>query len=131
MYRRIRKWIHKRIYNLLIYRTIVLDKTSLIYYDKLDTFCVIEIQSSKGPFKFLFKKDRRSRRRLNKEAPGVTNYIIELEPPPELNAVNNAVNSKLVIVVKIVLFKPDYAILTELLMDNYLDKILNHIYKSK
>lgn len=131
MFRRIRKWIHKRIYSFLIYRTIVLDKASVLHYDKLATFCEIEIQSDKGPFKFLFKKDRRSRIRPNKQTPGVTNYIIELQPPESLQEINNTVNTKLVIVVKIMLFKPDYTILTELLMDSYLDKILGHIYRSQ
>lgn len=129
MFANFRKWLHKKIYKSLIYKTIVLDKNSIPYYEKLETFCALEVNTDKGIFKFLFKKDRRKNKRKENEIPAITNYIIELIVPDELLTQQTPIKDKIVIVVKVMLFKPDYEILTELLTDTYLDTILGHITK--
>lgn len=130
MFKRIRKSLLKQIYNLLIFRAIVTDRSNLLRYKKLHTFCVIELPCDKGVFKFNFKKDMRSEKRL-KKTPGLIDYVIELEVPENLVTIDDTIRNKVVIVVKIVLFKIDYEILTELLMERYLDKILHHIQKNR
>lgn len=127
MFCKLRKWLHKKIYKALIYKTIVLDKTSILHYDKLEPFCEFNVETDKGKFKFIFKKDRRKNRRTEPVPPAISNYIIELRIPEELIPSNDAVKNKIVIVVKVMLFKPDYEILTELLTDTYMDTILKYI----
>ena len=127
MFKEIRKWLHKKIYKLLIYRTIVLDRHSVAHYDRLETFCSIDMQTDKGIFKFLFKKDRRKKTRYQETVPSINNYVIELVVPDGLIPYDEAIKNKLVVVVKVMLFKVDYEILTELLADLYLDQILKYI----
>lgn len=126
MFKEIRKWLYKKIYKLLIYRTIVLDRHSVAHYDRLETFCSIDMQTDKGIFKFLFKKDRRKKTRYQETIPSINNYVIELVVPDGLIPYNETIKNKLV-VVKVMLFKVDYEILTELLADLYLDQILKYI----
>jgi hypothetical protein len=122
-----RKWLHKKIYKALIYKTIVLDKSSVVHYDKLDPFCEFNVETDKGVFKFIFKKDRRKTNRPDTNPPTISSYIIELKVPEHLIPTDDTVNSKIVIVVKVMLFKPDYEVLTELLTDAYMDTILKYI----
>ena len=127
MFEGIRKWLHKKIYKLLIYRTIVLDRHSVQHYDRLETFCSIDMQTDKGVFKFLFKKDRRKKTRYQETIPSINNYIIELVVPDGLIPYDETIKNKLVVVVKVMLFKVDYEILTELLAELYLNQILKYI----
>lgn len=131
MFKTLRKWLYKKLYKALVYKAIVLDKSSIHHYDKLETFCALDVNTDKGIFKFLFKKDRRKNKRDEKVIPSVTNYIIELLIPEELATDDNIIKNKIVIVVKVMMFKPDYDILTEVLTDMYLDAILYHVKSRK
>lgn len=128
-YGKLRKWLHRSIYSFLIYKTIVLDKQSVRSYAKSSVFCTIDVNTDKGVFKFIFKRDRRIKRRNENMFPNITNYIVELEIPENLIPYDETIKNKIVVVVKIALFKPDYNVLTELLVDIYLDRILKYIVK--
>ena len=127
MFKLFRAWMTKVLYNLLIYKTIVLDKTRVANYEKMATFCELDVRTDKGVFKFIFKEDVRRSIRKERKFPSVNNYIIELLIPSHLSPVDTTVTEKVVMVVKVVLYKPDYEVLTQLLIERYLDSILLHI----
>lgn len=131
MFSRLRSFFLRLLYKALIYKTIVLDKTSLYNYDKLITFCALDIETDKGKFTFLFKQDRRKNSRNRYNFLSVANFIIELVIPENLLPVEDTVKEKIVIVVKIMLFKVDYEIFTRVLTDTYLDSIINHVKSRK
>ncbi len=125
MLARLRKFCLKWIYRTLIYKSIVVDKEEMPAYLELENICAMNVDTEKGPFVFLFKRDRRTS--PVEKIPYISNYIIELDLPEGLMPKNTAIRDKLVIVVKMVLFKPDYRILIEILTEIYLDRILNFI----
>jgi len=127
MFKKIKYYILKRIYKLLIFRIVLLDKTSVKHYDVLETFCEIDLKTDKGIFKFQFKKDRRKRRNSREKIPSINTYLIELIVPETIVPKTDLLKNKIVVVVKVALFNVDYKILTELLMDLYLNEILKNI----
>lgn len=123
MYKRLMVWLLKKAYRKTMLRIIVLDKANFSYYEQLNPFCTLEIETDHGPFIFQFKEDRRkSKRRRDRLA--IRTYIVELIPPKELKPVTFDLSSKLVLAIKLLFFKPNYEALTQVLMDIYLDTML-------
>ena len=54
----------------------------------------------------------------------IRTYIVELIPPKDLVPVTFDLSSKIVLAVKLLFLKPNYEILTQVLMDIYLDTML-------
>lgn len=130
MYNYLIRLLTKNIYKVLIYNTIILDDSSTNHYSKIEPFCIIEIPTTSGMFKFQFKKDRRKSRRNLDSFPNIANYIIQLIIPDELKYTNKYLSDIVVVVVKVAFCKPNYEILTEVLSDKYLTSILNRIEKA-
>lgn len=130
MFKRIRKWFLKLVYRALIFKSVVIDRDNIPVYSKLETLCAMEVDTEKGPFTFLFKKDRRQKFKHD-VFPYVKSYVVELKLPEGVLPSNEAILNKVVIVIKIRLFEPDYQILIELLTEVYLDRILRFIVKEE
>jgi hypothetical protein len=127
MFKKIGEFFLKKLYKFLIYKTIVLSKESVIHYKKMDAFCTVSIDTDKGPFIFVFREDRRKQKRSNLGLVYINNFVVELTVPDGIISVNHVIENKLVMVVKVMLFKVNYKLLTEVLTDIYLDVILNYI----
>lgn len=127
MLEQIRSKLLKRLYKFLIFKTIVLGKDSVSAYRRMEAFCSVDIDTDKGPFTFIFREDRRKRPRPRLGIFYLNNFIVELTVPDGILSINHIIENKLVMVVKIMMFKVDYKLLTEVLTDIYLDAILNFI----
>ena len=127
MFKSIKGYLLKKLYKFLIFKTIVLDKDNACSYKRMEPFCEISIDTDKGPFKFIFKEDRRKHKRRRFGIIHINNFIIELLVPEGIVSSNSVIENKVVIVIKIMLFKINYTMLTEVLTDIYLDNILEYI----
>ena len=117
----------KRLYKFLIFKTIVLNKDSVVAYKRMEAFCSVSIDTDRGPFTFVFREDRRRSRRARLGFLYINNFVVELSVPDGIISINHIIENKLVMIVKIMLFKVDYKLLTEVLTDIYLDVILTYI----
>lgn len=117
------KNILKYFYRLFIFKVIVIDRNNFITYDKLKTFCEYELISNMGPIKFIFKEDRRRRKRKLDNILLLNSFLIELKVPDDIKLNREDLNDKVIIVIKLVLFKINYEILSEVLLDLYVDTI--------
>lgn len=118
-------WLLKKAYRRTMLRIVVLDRDNCSFYDKLEPICSLEVKTDHGPFLFQFKEDRRKKSRQKpRERMVISTYIVELIPPKELVPVTFDLSSKLVLAIKLLFFKPNYEVLTEVLMDVYLDTML-------
>lgn len=127
MFKRIWDFLLRVFYRLLIRKTIVLNRSSVVAYERLHTFCTVNVNTDRGVFTFYFKEDRRKSRRNSDRDSSIINYIIELGIPQGLIPEDKTINNKVVVVVKVNLFKINYDVLTKLLTDIYLDNILKDI----
>ena len=125
MYKRLMVWLLKKAYRKTMLRIVVLDKGNCSFYERLEPFCTLEVKTDHGPFLFQFKEDRRKRHRKRKrERMIIRTYIVELIPPKDLVPVTFDLSSKFVLAVKLLFLRPNYEILTQVLMDIYLDTML-------
>lgn len=121
MFTRVWHALLKRFYRKLVLKVIVLDINSRNHYLKLEPFCTLEVETVQGTFVFNFKEDRRSRRRGKLFKHSITNYLVELIPPKDIVVEDVAITNKIVLVVKVLLFKINYKVLVGVLTDIYLD----------
>lgn len=121
------KVILKYFYRLLIFKIIVIDRSNFVSYDKLKTFCEYELMSNMGPMRFIFKEDRRRKRRKLDNLLLLNSFLVELKVPDELVIKRQEINDKVIIVIKLILFKINYEILSEVLLDLYVDTIFEFI----
>ena len=128
MFSRLLVWLLKKVYRRTMLKVVVLNKSTYAFYEKLTAFCTLQVDTDHGPFIFQFKEDRRKgcRDRL-----ATKRYIIELIPPIELKGINCDISEKIVLAVKILIFKPNYQILTQVLADIYIDNMLIENNKRK
>lgn len=117
----------KYFYRLFIFKVIVIDRNNFVTYDKLKTFCEYELVSNMGPIKFIFKEDRRKRKRKLDNVLLLNSFLIELKVPDDIKLNREDLNDKVIIVIKLVLFKINYEILSEVLLDLYVDTIFTFI----
>lgn len=130
MFKYLKNVFLKRLYKLLIFRTIVLDKSSMSRYNNLRTFSELEVKTNKGAFTFIFKEDRRKTRLKKFNLLDIHSFLIELIVPTQIVSINKIIENHILVVVKVMIFKIDYKVLSEVLIDIYLDKIIEQ-YKSK
>lgn len=130
MFKYLKNVFLKRLYKLLIFRTIVLDKSSMSRYNNLRTFSELEVKTNKGTFTFIFKEDRRKTRLKKFNLLDIHSFLIELIVPTQIVSINKIIENHILVVVKVMIFKIDYKVLSEVLIDIYLDKIIEQ-YKSK
>lgn len=83
-----------------------------------------------GPMRFIFKEDRRSKRRKLDSLFLLKSFLVELKVPDEIVLNRQDLNDKVIIVIKIVLFNINYEILSEVLLDLYIDTIFSFIEKT-
>lgn len=121
------KNILKYFYRLFIFKVIVIDRNNFVTYDKLKTFCEYELISNLGPIKFIFKEDRRKRKRKLDNVLLLNSFLIELKVPDDIKLNREDINDKVIIVIKLVVFKINYEILSEVLLDLYVDTIFTFI----
>lgn len=117
----------KYFYRLFIFKVIVIDKQNFMTYDKLKTFCEYELISNMGPIKFVFKEDRRKRKRKLDNILLLNSFLIELKVPEDIKLNREDLSDKVIIVIKLVLFKINYEILSEVLLELYVDTIFTFV----
>ena len=123
MFDRIKLFILKRVYKFLILRIELIDKARLPKYELYKEFCTMHIDSNKGVFVFVFKKDRRNKDRVDyaNNLLKTTNYFVELIPPPGLRFKNDDLQNKVVMVVKLGISSISHKVLASLMLDLYID----------
>lgn len=99
-------------------------------YNNLRTFSELEVKTNKGAFTFIFKEDRRKTRLKKFNLLDIHSFLIELIVPTQIVSINKIIENHILVVVKVMIFKIDYKVLSEVLIDIYLDKIIEQ-YKSK
>lgn len=127
MFTNLLKRVLKHIYRLFIFKVIVINRSNFTTYDRLKTFCEYELVSNLGPIKFIFKEDRRKHRRKLDNILMLNSFLIELKVPEDVELNRPDVNDKVIIVIKFMLFKVNYEILSEVLMELYVDAIFTFI----
>jgi hypothetical protein len=108
------------LYRLLIVDTFITNKEQS-EIDRLTRISGLKVNTTKGEFIFNFYKDTTIDDVLSK-------YVIEVDVPEGANSLIKIINNKIVIVLKIRLKEVDMEILSEVLFNIYLDKIVT-IYK--
>lgn len=121
MLRRLKSYLLRRLYSLLVVKLQPVDKSVLKNYDKFRSFCTIRLFSNKGEFQFVFKEDRRKTVRSNKSFLLLTSYFVELLSPEEFNHPTNALYDKVIMVITIRLGPVNYEVMGRLLLDLYID----------
>lgn len=130
MIKNLKRLFLKFLYKLLIFKVIIVDRNSFTHYAKLNTFCEIELESNMGQIRFLFKEDRRKRKRNLDKIFMINNFLVELKVPENIVLKRQEINEKVIIVIKFILFKVNYEVLSEVLLDIYVTNILKYIEKN-
>lgn len=120
--------ILKFIYKNLIIRVVILDKNNFAHYDKLRVFSVIEINTNRGPIKFIFKEDRRNSKVKN-SWPFIKTFVVEIEIDDGIEVKHDFIKDKIVIVTKVVVIGINYKVLAHVLFDIYIDTFLKEYNK--
>jgi hypothetical protein len=123
MFKNLYIYLMKKLYSLFIVKIVILDRNENKWIDKLELFAKIDVQTDKGDFVFLFKRDRRQSK--NNSMP-IKTYITELDIPDTVTLKNTAIADKFVVVIKVALFEVCPEILSKLLMDIYLTAFLKN-----
>lgn len=126
MFKYLKELFLKQIYNLLIYKIIIIDKKTLINYNNFDCIGKINIKTNKGDIYFIFKSDRRKIIRDNIEsALRVKTFLVELEIAKEIELKDPKIRHLAGLVIKIMLFKNiNYEILCKAILDKYIKKLI-------
>jgi len=117
------KLLKKKLYKLLIYKILFLDKKNILYYSRLTPFSTITLHTNKGDFIFSFKQDRRVKRRLKDSLFRIKTFIIELKLPKDLMCKVSDIEDKVLIVITICGDFIDYKLLSEVLLETYCSNI--------
>lgn len=122
MWRRIKQWLLKKLYRLLIVKVSFVQKTDLRHYEKFKVFCELPLHTNKGVFTFVFKEDRRKRPRVKVVALSLlSSYFVELICPYGVDQ-DNVFTDKVIVVVKIRgAGELNYEALASVLLDLYID----------
>lgn len=122
MWRRIKQWLLKKLYRLLIVKVSFVQKTDLRYYEKFKVFCELPLHTNKGVFTFVFKEDIRKRPRVKVVVPSLlSSYFVELICPYGVDQ-DNVFTDKVIVVVKIRgVGELNYEALASVLLDLYID----------
>lgn len=121
MFRRLKSYLLRRLYSLLVIKLQPIDKSALRNYDKFRSFCTVTLFSTKGEFQFVFKEDRRKAIRNKKSLFLLTSYFVELVSPEEFNLSTNILYNKVIMVITIRLGPVNYEAMGRLLLDLYID----------
>lgn len=130
------KYILKFIYRLLIIRVVLLDKNLLdkkesFFYNKLKKFAEYELYTNKGPIKFVFREDRRKSKRGIEHLLFIQNFIVEIEPNEGIEVAQVELKEKIVIVTKLIVFRVNYEVLANVLLDIYINTFFKYFTKKE
>lgn len=122
MWRRIKQWLLKKLYRLLIVKVSFVQKTDLRHYEKFKVFCELPLHTNKGVFTFVFKEDRCKRSRVKVVVPSLlSSYFVEFICPYGVDQ-DNVFTDKVIVVVKIRgAGELNYEALASVLLDLYID----------
>lgn len=129
MFSKLRYLFLKRLYKLFVFRTVILNKDANDRCSKLNTFCSLDVETNQGTFTFVFKEDRRHKNRAGIPGTMLKNHLVELRIPDTVMKSINGIEDHVLLVVNVILFKTDYRVLTDVLMEVYLDTILDLLKK--
>jgi hypothetical protein len=125
------KFILKFIYRLLIIRVALVDKKESAIYERLNKFAEYELNTNKGPIKFVFKEDRRKKPRGLDRLLFIKNFIVEIEPSDNIEIKQPELKEKIVIVTKLIVFKINYEVLASVLLDTYVNAFFSYFNSKK
>lgn len=126
MFKYLKELFLKQIYNLLIYKIIIIDKNTLFNYSNFDCIGKINIKTNKGDIYFIFKSDKRKILRDNIESVlRIKTFLVELEIAKEIELKDPKIRHLTGLVIKIMLFKNiNYEILCKVILDKYIKKLI-------
>lgn len=125
------KFILKFIYRLLIIRVALVDKKESAIYERLNKFAEYELNTNKGPIKFVFREDRRKKPRGLDRLLFIKNFIVEIEPSDNIEIKQPELKEKIVIVTKLIVFKINYEVLASVLLDTYVNAFFSYFNSKK
>ena len=122
MWRRIKQYLLKKLYRLLIVKVSFVQKHDLKYYERFKVFCELPLHTNKGVFTFVFKEDRCKKARVKVVVPSLlSSYFVELICPYGVDQ-DNVFTDKVIVVVKIRGWTElNYEALASVLLDLYID----------
>lgn len=131
MLHKLRSVLSRFLTKILIYKVIVIDKKNTDDFKNLEIFSSYNVETDVGVFVFNFKEDRRNRNRRRFDR-FITYYVVGVDVPPSLKGYtkNDAMSTKSVIILKVILWNIKPAILVRLLSDVYMDTLIEKITKN-
>lgn len=128
MLHKLRSVLSRFLTKILIYKVIVIDKKNTDDFKNLEIFSSYNVETDVGVFVFNFKEDRRNRNRRRFDR-FITYYVVGVDVPPSLKdyTKNDAMSTKSVIILKVILWNIKPAILVRLLSDVYMDTLIERI----
>lgn len=131
MLHKLRSVLSRFLTKILIYKVIVIDKKNTDDFKNLEIFSSYNVETDVGVFVFNFKEDRRNRNRRRFDR-FITYYVVGVDVPPSLKGYtkNDAMTTKSVIILKVILWNIKPAILVRLLSDVYMDTLIEKITKN-
>jgi hypothetical protein len=123
MWKRLKLYLLKKLYRILVVKVYTIDRAVLNSYQKFHTFCDLSFQTNQGRFSFSFKEDRRSKiRDPVRFRRSVSSYLVELEGPDSLNDPLSPLLNKVIVVVMIHVKHVNCEVLANVLLDLYIDQ---------
>ena len=126
-FKRITKWFYKK----LIIKSIIIDRNHIRDKDRLKKFLELELNTNFGKLAVVFTEDRRTSE-FNGTFLNIMNFFVFIENIDNIDIKKKELIEKGVLIVKLYVFKINYEWLAEVLLEYYLDNMINYIeYNSK
>lgn len=123
MWGRLKLYVLKKLYRVLVVKVYTIDRSALQDYDKFNTFCDLGFNTSQGRFNFSFKEDQRySIHTASVVNHVVSSYLVELTGPAVEASVNSPLHNKVIVVIMAHLKHVSYEALARVLLDLYIDQ---------
>lgn len=121
MLEKIKLYLLKTLYRILVVKVFTIDRARLSNYYMFHSFCDLGVDTNVGRFNFSFKEDRRSSVR-NKSflRHSLFSYLVEMTGEPLEQVKGNPLEDKVIVVIVIWLRSPNYKALAQLLLDLYI-----------
>jgi hypothetical protein len=121
------KWFYKK----LIIKSIIIDRNHIRDKDRLKKFLELELNTNFGKLAVVFTEDRHTSE-FNGTFLNIMNFFVFIENIDNIDIKKKELIEKGVLIVKLYIFKINYEWLAEVLLEYYLDNMINYIeYNSK
>lgn len=117
------KYILKLYYRMMIFSVYSIPKERFHGYHKLGTIAKCQFETNMGHIDFLFKEDRRKRKRNYTQRLVLDSFIVELSVPSHIEVKSAEIRNNVVIVWVVNLIPVSHTALSEVLLETYLKKV--------